>query len=79
MVRSGPVMLQLRVYGGHEMLAAVGHELEQEGAARHLAVTRGLRAGSAVLTGEVAPEAADGVLRHLIESGIPEPDMALTR
>jgi uncharacterized hydrophobic protein (TIGR00271 family) len=72
-------MLQLRVYGGHETLAAVGHELEREGTARHLAVTRGLRADSAVLTGEVAPDAADGVLRHLIDRGIPEPDMALTR
>jgi uncharacterized hydrophobic protein (TIGR00271 family) len=72
-------MLQLRVYGPPEALAAAGRELEDEGTARHLAVTRGLRADSAVLTGEVAPDAADGVLRHLIGRGIPEPDMALTR
>src|SRR5215207_4163772 len=72
-------MLQLRVYGPPEALAAAGHELEHEGTAQHLAVTRGLRADSAVLTGEVAPDAADAVLRHLIGRGIPEPDMALTR
>jgi uncharacterized hydrophobic protein (TIGR00271 family) len=72
-------MLQLRVYGPPEALAAAGHELEHEGSAQHLALTRGLRADSAVLTGEVAPEAADAVLRHLIGRGIPEPDMALTR
>jgi uncharacterized hydrophobic protein (TIGR00271 family) len=72
-------MLQLRVYGPPEALAAAGHELEHEGSAQHLALTRGLRADSAVLTGDVAPEAADAVLRHLIGRGIPEPDMALTR
>ena len=72
-------MLQLRVYGPPETLAAAGHELEHEGTAQHLALTRGLRADSAVLTGEVAPDAADAVLRHLIGRGIPEPDMALTR
>jgi uncharacterized hydrophobic protein (TIGR00271 family) len=72
-------MLQLRVYGPPEALAAAGHELEHEGTAQHLALTRGLRADSAVLTGEVAPDAADAVLRHLIGRGIPEPDMALTR
>jgi len=72
-------MLQLRVYGPPEALAAAGHELEHEGTAQHLALTRGLRADSAVLTGQVAPDAADAVLRHLIGRGIPEPDMALTR
>jgi uncharacterized hydrophobic protein (TIGR00271 family) len=72
-------MLQLRVYGPPEALAAAGHDLEHEGSAQHLALTRGLRADSAVLTGEVAPDAADAVLRHLIGRGIPEPDMALMR
>jgi uncharacterized hydrophobic protein (TIGR00271 family) len=72
-------MLQLRVYGPPDALAAVGHELDEAGTARHLAVTRGLRADSAVLTGQVAADAADAVLRHLIGRGIPEPDMTLTR
>jgi uncharacterized hydrophobic protein (TIGR00271 family) len=72
-------MLQLRVYGRAEALTAIGNELDQGGAARHLAVTAGLRADGAVLTGEVAPESADAVLQHLVGSGIPEQDMVLTR
>src|SRR5215218_10497772 len=72
-------MLQLRVYGPPDALAAVGRELDEAGTARHLAVTRGLRADSAVLTGQVPADAADAVLRHLIGRGIPEPDMVLTR
>jgi uncharacterized hydrophobic protein (TIGR00271 family) len=72
-------MLQLRVYGRAEALTAIGNELEHNGSARHLVVTQGLRAGSAVLTGAVAPAAADAVLDHLTASGIPDEDMALTR
>jgi uncharacterized hydrophobic protein (TIGR00271 family) len=72
-------MLQLRVYGRAEALTAIGNELDQGGAARHLAVTAGLRADGAVLTGEVTPDAADAVLQHLVGSGIPEQDMVLTR
>jgi uncharacterized hydrophobic protein (TIGR00271 family) len=72
-------MLQLRVYGRAEALTAIGNELDQGGTARHLAVTAGLRADGAVLTGEVAPESADAVLRHLVGSGIPNQDMVLTR
>ena len=52
-------MLHLRVYGQTYALTALGNELEHEGSARHLAVAGGLRAGSAVLTGDVAPAAAD--------------------
>jgi uncharacterized hydrophobic protein (TIGR00271 family) len=72
-------MLQLRVYGRAEALTAIGNELDQGGTARHLAVTAGLRADGAVLTGEVAPESADAVLQHLVGSGIPSEDMVLTR
>jgi uncharacterized hydrophobic protein (TIGR00271 family) len=72
-------MLQLRVYGRADALTAIGNELDQGGAARHLAVTAGLRADGAVLTGEVAPESADAVLQHLVGSGIPNQDMVLTR
>jgi uncharacterized hydrophobic protein (TIGR00271 family) len=72
-------MLQLRVYGRPEALAAVAHELELDGAVRHLAVAQGLRADSATLTGEVAPDAADAVLHRLLDRGIDEQDMALTR
>jgi uncharacterized hydrophobic protein (TIGR00271 family) len=72
-------MLQLRVYGRAEALTAIGNELDQGGAARHLAVAAGLRVDGAVLTGEVAPDSADAVLQHLVGSGIPEQDMVLTR
>jgi uncharacterized hydrophobic protein (TIGR00271 family) len=72
-------MLQLRVYGDTDALTAVGRELEREGAARHLALAGGLRAGSAVLTGDVTPDAADAVLRRLAGDGIPDRDIVLTR
>jgi hypothetical protein len=71
--------MQLRVYGQTDALTALGNELEHEGTARHLAVAGGLRARSAVLTGEVAPAAADAVLRHVAGTGIAERDIVLTR
>jgi uncharacterized hydrophobic protein (TIGR00271 family) len=72
-------MLQLRVYGQTDALTALGNELEHEGTARHLAVAGGLRAGSAVLTGDVTPAAADAVLRRVAGTGIPEQDIVLMR
>ena len=66
-------MLQLRVYGHTDALTALGNELEHEGTARHLAVAGGLRDGSAVLTGDVAPAAADAVLRRLAGTESPKP------
>jgi uncharacterized hydrophobic protein (TIGR00271 family) len=75
----GAAMLQLRVYGRTDALTALGNELERDGTARHLGVTPGLRAGGGVLTGVVAPTAADAVLDQLTAGGIPAQDIALTR
>jgi uncharacterized hydrophobic protein (TIGR00271 family) len=72
-------MLQLRVYGRADALATLGNELDRDGAAKHLGITPGVRAGGAVLTGVVAPAAADAVLDHLTAGGIPAKDIALTR
>jgi uncharacterized hydrophobic protein (TIGR00271 family) len=72
-------MLQLRVYGRTEALTAIGSELERDGSARHLAVIPALRAGGAVLIGEVAATAADAVLRNLADKGIRDGDVVLTR
>jgi uncharacterized hydrophobic protein (TIGR00271 family) len=72
-------MLQLRIYGRADALTALGSELERDGAARHLGITPGLHAGGAVLTGMVAPAAADAVLDRLTAGGIPAEDIALTR
>jgi uncharacterized hydrophobic protein (TIGR00271 family) len=72
-------MLQLRVYGRADALTTLGHELERDGAAKHLGLTPSLRAGGAVLAGVVAPAAADAVLDRLTAGGIPAEDIALTR
>jgi uncharacterized hydrophobic protein (TIGR00271 family) len=72
-------MLQLRVYGPADALTRIGNELEHDGMARQLALAQGLRAGSAVLTGQVVPAAADAVLRRVAGSGIPDRDVAITR
>lgn len=72
-------MLQLRVYGGTDALTALGLALERDGAATRLGVTPGLRPDGAVLTGVVAPSAADAVLDRLRAGGIPAEDIALMR
>jgi uncharacterized hydrophobic protein (TIGR00271 family) len=72
-------MLQLRVYGRADALTALGNQLERDGEARQLGITPGLRADGAVLTGVVAPAAADAVLDQLTDGGIPAEDIALTR
>ena len=72
-------MLQLRVYGRTDVLTALGSALERDGMARYLGVTPALHAGDGVLTGVVAPTAADDVLDQLTAGGIPAEDIALTR
>jgi uncharacterized hydrophobic protein (TIGR00271 family) len=72
-------MLQLRVCGPGPTLESVGHELDAGGSARSIAVMAAIRPGSAVLTAEISPEAADAVLAALAEHGLPEDDVALAR
>ena len=72
-------MLQLKVYGAAGALSGIGRELEDRGAARHLALSQGLAPGRAVLAGDVIPGSADVVLRHLAARGVDEHDITLTR
>jgi uncharacterized hydrophobic protein (TIGR00271 family) len=72
-------MLHLRLYGSSGALAEIGEELEGTGAARHLALSRALRPGHALLTAEVSPESADAVVYLLESRGVAQENVVLTR
>jgi uncharacterized hydrophobic protein (TIGR00271 family) len=72
-------VLFLRVYATAATLGKVAEELEEHGSARHVILARGVRAGHALLTAEVHPEAADPVLEFLVSRGVAEEDIALAR
>ena len=62
-------MLHLRVHGRSHPMAQVGAELDDGGAARHIALAPAVRPGHVLLTAEVTPGAADTVLDFLLEPG----------
>ena len=72
-------MLHLRVYGPSESLTELGEGLEDYGAARNVALAQGVRPGHVLLTAEVSPEWADGVLELLVRNGVAEDDIMLAR
>ena len=72
-------MLQLRIYGPSDSLTEVGQGLEEQGAARNVALARGVRAEHVLLTAEVAPDSADAVLEVLASGGVAREDIALAR
>jgi uncharacterized hydrophobic protein (TIGR00271 family) len=72
-------MLHLRVYGPSDSLTQIGEGLTDQGAARHVAVAQGVRAGHVLLTAEVSAEWADRVLELLVRSGVAEEDIRLAR
>lgn len=72
-------MLHLRVYGPADPLARIGADLEDHGAARNVALARGVRAGYVLLSAEVFAESADAVLELLVRSGVAEEDIKLAR
>jgi uncharacterized hydrophobic protein (TIGR00271 family) len=72
-------MLQLRVYGHSDSLTEIGEGLEDQGAARNVALAQGVRAGHVLLTAEVSTESADSVLELLARSGLAAEDIKLAR
>jgi uncharacterized hydrophobic protein (TIGR00271 family) len=72
-------MLHLRVYGASSLLESIGRVLEDDGAARSVALADGVRPGHVLLTAEVMPDCVDTVLEHLDRSGVPREDVALAR
>jgi uncharacterized hydrophobic protein (TIGR00271 family) len=72
-------MLQLRVFGPRVALESLGRELDSGGAVRGVAILASIRPGSAVLSAEVSPKAADAVLAVIAERGVPAADVALVR
>jgi uncharacterized hydrophobic protein (TIGR00271 family) len=72
-------MLHLRVYGLCESLTEIGEGLEDDGAARNVALAQGVRPGHVLLTAEVSAEWADRVLELLVNRGVAAGDIALAR
>ena len=70
-------MLHLRIYGPSGAMEDVGQGLERGGDARHVTLVPAVRPGHALLTAEVAPEAADQVLEYLLRRGLAQEDVAL--
>ncbi len=72
-------MLQLRVYGSSEAMAAVAERLDALPGARHVSVTDTGRVGGVLVTADVRAEAADKALETLDRLGISSDDIALVR
>jgi uncharacterized hydrophobic protein (TIGR00271 family) len=72
-------MLLLRVFGPADSLTEIGGDLEACGAARSVALARGVRDGHVLLSAEVSAESADAVLELLVRNGVAEADITLTR
>jgi uncharacterized hydrophobic protein (TIGR00271 family) len=71
--------LFLRVYASSAALGDVAQGLEDQGSARHVLLTPGVREGHALLTAEVHPDSADPVLEFLVSRGVDQEDIALAR
>jgi uncharacterized hydrophobic protein (TIGR00271 family) len=72
-------MLHLRVYGASTTIAEVGNRLEDDGAARHVALAPGVRPHHTLLTAEINPESADEILTYLLRHGVTAEDIAFAR
>ncbi len=70
-------MLHLRVYGSSDKLDEIGKGLEDDGRARHVAMSQGVREGYVLLTAEVEGSSADWVLDYLSAHGVAKEDIAL--
>jgi uncharacterized hydrophobic protein (TIGR00271 family) len=72
-------MLQLRVYGEQDSMAAVAKELERLAGTRHLTVARTGVDGGASVSADVRAETADQALSVLERLGVPADDVVLVR
>jgi uncharacterized hydrophobic protein (TIGR00271 family) len=75
-----PLVLQLRVFGPAPAMGAVADRLSRLPGATHLTLSGcGDGSGSAVVTADLQPEAADAALQHLDRLGVPAADRSLLR
>ncbi len=72
-------MLQLRVYGASEAMAAVADRIDALADAHHVSLVEGARGRSTLVTADLRSDAADRALSSLQELGVPSEDVALVR
>jgi uncharacterized hydrophobic protein (TIGR00271 family) len=72
-------LLQLRVYGNASTIVGVAEELGRLPGARHVGMSDSWGDGSALVTADIRPEAADEALTRLGWVGIPADDVTLVR
>jgi uncharacterized hydrophobic protein (TIGR00271 family) len=72
-------MLQLRVFGDSSAVSEIARRLDALGGARHVSVAAGAREGHALVTADVAADAADRALAMVRGAGIPADDVSLLR
>ncbi len=72
-------MLQLRAFATPERVASAGEQLRVIKGVRHVLIGRNTVDGAAMITGDVEPEAADGVLNILRDLGFDPGDVTLWR
>ena len=72
-------MLQLRVYGASEAMAAVADRIDALAGAHHVSLVEGARGRSTLVTADLRSDTADRALSSLPELGVPSEDVALVR
>jgi uncharacterized hydrophobic protein (TIGR00271 family) len=72
-------MLQLRVYGSPEAMAAVADRIDALPGARHVSVAEGARGGPALVTADLRTDVADSALSTVVQLGVPPADVTLIR
>jgi uncharacterized hydrophobic protein (TIGR00271 family) len=73
------VILQIRVYGTAEAMAAVAERLDAVAGARHVSLTGTVRPGSVLVTADLRTDAADKALAELERLGVSADDVTLIR
>ena len=74
-----PVVLQLRAFGGSELIADIANQLEQIHGARHVIVSGNGAAGKALVTADLVDDAVDQAVETVKRRGLPPEDVALLR
>jgi uncharacterized hydrophobic protein (TIGR00271 family) len=78
-IDAGYRVLQIRIYGDTAVATAAAEALDVLAGARHVTFSPARRAGTAAVTADVKPEAADQALAMLNRLGVSAGDVALVR
>jgi len=70
-------VLQLRVFGGSEVIAEVAKHLQELDGSAHVIFTPDGISGQALVTADLAPEAVDSTLEKMQSLGVPAKDVIL--